>query len=108
MSKKIQPFSFVQNYVFLLEDAVSPDERFFFELELVTLDNDGNVQYKVNIVKGESVENYKKHVTLCVVTSKELDLYCLPEFRVKLPQEVIDLISNPARCIAAYKLIRGC
>ena len=102
-----KPFSFLQSYVFLLESAAEPDDRYFAEVEIVTLDNTGNVQYKLNIVKGESTECYKRCVTVSVVVSKDLGCYSLPEFRVKLPKEITDLISDPIRCINAYKLIRG-
>ena len=101
------PFSFLQSYVFLLESAATPDDRFFAEVELLTLDNAGNIQYKLNIVKGESNESYNRRVAVSVVVSKDLGCYSLPEFHVKLPKEITDLISDPARCINAYKLIRG-
>lgn len=101
------PFSFLQSYVFLLESAAEPDDRFFAEVEIVTLDNAGNVQYKLNIIRGESTECYNRRVCVSVVVSKDLGCYTLPEFRVKLPKEITDLISDPTRCINAYKLIRG-
>lgn len=97
------PFSFIQSYVFLLEP--NEDGNYYGELEITTL-ADNNLQYQYSVVRGDSVECYRRKTVIATEICKAND-YTLPVFHVEVPESIQKWIRNKGKCLQIYRLMRN-